>query len=115
LCFGEHILDHQIPPPPDARIHEETNTYAIDDTPLNFVVEDGLILELPHNRIKAFCVQLLKVDDGDAYARHHFELRISYYMVGHKGKRRGRWQFGQFAPMMTLEEYRAIQDRGWLT
>jgi hypothetical protein len=115
----ERILDHQIPPPPDARIHEETNTYAIDDTPLNFVVEDGFILELPHNRIKAFCVQLLKVDDGDAYARHHFELRISYYMVGHKGKRRGRWQFGQFAPMMTPEEYRqihqVIQDRGWLT
>jgi hypothetical protein len=39
-------------------------------------------------------------------------------MVGHKGKRRGTWQFGQFAPMMSAEEYRqihqAIQDRGWL-
>lgn len=113
------IPDCQIPPLPNARIEEETNTYAIDDTPLNFVVEDGFILELPHNRIKAFCVQLLKVDDGDDYARHHCELRIAYYMVAHKGKRRGTWQFGQFAPMMTPEEYRqihqAIQNRGWLT
>jgi len=56
----EQILDHQTPPLPDARIHEETNTYAIDDTPLNFVVEDGFILKLPHNRIKAFCVQLME-------------------------------------------------------
>lgn len=114
----ELILDHQIPPLPDARIHEETNTYAIDDRPLNFVVEDGFILELPHNRIKIFCVQLLKIDDGDGYTRHHFELRISYYMVAHKGKRRGTWQFGQFAPMMTPEEYgqihQSIRDRGWL-
>ena len=114
----ERISDCEIPPLPDARIGEETNTYAIDDTPLNFVVEDGFILESSHNRIKAFCVQLLKIDDGDDYATHHYELRISYYMVGHKGKRRGRWQFGQFAPMMLPEEYRqvhqAIQDRGWL-
>lgn len=114
----DRIPDHQIPRLPDARIKEETNTYAIDDSPLNFVVEDGFILELPHNRIKAFCVHLLKVDDGDDYAQHHWELRIAYYMVAHKGKRRGTWQFGQFAPMMTLEEYRqihqAIQDRGWL-
>jgi len=39
--------------------------------------------------------------------------------VSHKGKRRGTWQFGQFAPMMLPEDYRqihqAIQDRGWLT
>jgi len=38
-------------------------------------------------------------------------------MVGHKGRRRGTWQFGQFAPMMTPAEYQqihqAIQDRGW--
>lgn len=112
----EPILDHQIPPPPHARINEETNTYAIDDTPLDFIVEDGFVIQLPHNRIKAFCVQLLKVNDGDAYARYHFELRISYYMVAHKGKRRGTWQFGQFAPMMTLDEYRqihqAIEGRG---
>ncbi len=115
----ERIPDHLIPLPPDARVEEETNTYAIDDMPLNFVVEDGFILKLPHNRIKAFCVQLLKIDDGHDYARHHFELRIAYYMVAHKGKRRGTWQFGQFAPMMMPSEYRqihqGIQDRGWLT
>ncbi len=106
----EPIPHHHVPPPPDARIKEETNTYAIDDTPLNFIVEDGFILELPNNRIKAFCVQLLKIDDGDNYARHHCELRIAYYMVAHKGKRRGTWQFGQFAPMMTPDEYRQIDQ-----
>lgn len=115
----ERISDHQIPPLPNARIGEETNTYAIDDTPLNFIVEDGFILPTLRNRTKAFCVQRLKIDDGDNYAMHHYELRISYYMVRHKGNRRGTWQFGQFAAMMSPEEYQlihqAIHERGWLT
>lgn len=115
----ERVPVDQIPPLPDARIKKETNTYAIDDTPLNFIVEDGFIHELPHNPIKAYCIQLLKIDDGNNYNNHHYEIRFAYYMVGHKGRRRGKWQFGQFAPMMLLDEYHkiheTIQNRGWMT
>jgi hypothetical protein len=107
-----------IPDIPGPRIGEESSTYAIDDSPLVFRVVDGFMIPLPHNPIKVFCVQLLEVDDGDSYARSHREIRIAYYMVSHKGKRRGTWAFGRFAPMMTPEEYRlidqGIQDRGWL-
>jgi hypothetical protein len=109
----------EIPQLPDARQGEETNTFAINDTPLVFRVVDGFMVPLPHNPIKAFCVQLLEVDDGGNFARSHRELRIAYYMVAHKGRRRGTWAFGQFAPMLTPSEYllihQEIERRGWLT
>jgi hypothetical protein len=113
----EPIPANQIPELPKARVNEETSTY--DDAPLNFIVEDGFVIQSWQSLIKAFCVQLLKIDDGNNYTRHHFELRIAYYMVAHKGNRRGTWQFGQFAPMMTPGEYlkihEGIMERSWLT
>lgn len=114
----------EIPPLPDARLDVVTSTYAIDDTPLNFQVVDGFILRVPDSPIKAYCVQMLKVDDGagDAedgnFAAYHYEIRIAYYMVAHKGRRRGTWQFGQFAPMMSPHDYKRIhqeiENREWL-
>jgi hypothetical protein len=45
-------------------------------------------------------------------------FRIGYYMVAHRPRMKGKWAWGQFAPMMTGEEMAEIFDRlknnGWL-
>jgi hypothetical protein len=58
------------------------------------------------------------MDDGTGFENGHDEFRIAYYMIGHKGRARGRWAFGQFAPIMTPEDLAEIIARmrslGWM-
>ena len=107
-----------IPPLPSPRIGQETNTRRIDGSRLHFVVRDGVCLQAPSNPFKAFILQKIEIDDGEGLENGHIEIRIAYYMVAHKESRRGKWLFGQFAPMMTIDEYgliqREVEGRGWL-
>ena len=107
-----------IPELPLPRIGKETRRKKIDGSPLVFVVKQQEVFHAPSNPLKAYLLQKLRMDDGTGYENGHDEFRIAYYMIGHKGRARGRWAFGQFAPIMTPEDLAEIIARmralGWM-
>jgi hypothetical protein len=101
-----------------SNVGEITRTKKIDGTPLIYRVEDEVVFLAPSNKKKLFRVQRLCLDDGRGLDDGHTEFRICYYMVAHKPRTKGRWAFGQFAPMMTHDELRTlveeVRGKGWL-
>ena len=90
---------------PRSRKGFTTRRKDIDGNPMTYtVVDDCHILSL-HNMRKAFCLQKLSFADGRE------EFRICYYMISGKGRMKGKWAFGQFAPMMSTEELKMICDQ----
>jgi hypothetical protein len=112
------LLDQELPPLPVSRIGKITRRRKIDGTPLVFRVDDQELFVAPSNRRKAYLLQKIRMDDGEGFEKGHWEYRIAYYMIGHKDRVKGRWAFGQFAPIMTPENLAAIvqrlQQKGWL-
>ncbi len=98
--------------PPKSRLGKRSFRKTIDGKPLVYEVVDEEIFLAPSNNHKAFCLHKLRMEDG----REIF--RIAYYMVAEKSRMRGKWAYGQFAPMMTKEEmviiFEIIQAKGWI-
>jgi hypothetical protein len=94
------------------RLGKKTITTKIDGSPLIYEVVDEEVFIAPSNDRKAFCLQRLRFDDGQEV------FRISYYMIAERARMRGKWAFGQFAPMMTQEEMNMIfikvKEKGWI-
>lgn len=101
-----------MPPSLPSRIGKTTTRKKIDGTSLVFTVEVEEVFAAPSNPDKAFCLQKLKFADGEV------GYRFSYYMIAHKPRMKGKWAFGQFAPMMTAEElkvvFEKIKAKGWI-
>ncbi|HEX8675474.1 MAG TPA: hypothetical protein VF710_26505, partial [Longimicrobium sp.] len=100
-------------PPLPSRLGKVTQRKAIDGSPLIYEVEDEEVFVAPSNPGKAFCLQKLRFSDGRS------EFRICYYMIAHKPRMKGKWAFGQFAPMMTPDELEMIvaivRRKGWIS
>jgi hypothetical protein len=115
MAMNECGHDVSLPP---SRIGKVTRRKKIDGSPLVYRVEDDDCFVAPSNHEKAFLLQRLRLDDGDGLDNGHNEFRVSYYMIAHKPRMKGRWAFGQSAPMMIAEEMKLIVDRlrkkGWL-
>jgi hypothetical protein len=115
----EPLPGGEIPRLPVDRIGKVTRRKKIDGSRLIFRVEEQDLFQAPSNPRKAYLLQRLRMDDGRGFEHGHDEFRIAYYMIGHKGRSRNKWAFGQFAPIMTPEDLAAIvqrmRDRGWLT
>jgi hypothetical protein len=107
-----------ITPPLYSRIGQITQRKKIDGSPLVFRVEDEEVFLALSNPKKAFCLQKILIDDGQGFENGHVEYRIFYYMIIHKSRGKGKWGYGQFAPMMTTEELALIvqkmKAKGWL-
>jgi hypothetical protein len=110
--------DGELPPLPRSRIGKVTRTRRIDGSPLEFRVDDDDLFTAPSNAKKAYLLQKVRMDDGEGFDKGHDEYRIAYYMIGHRKRVRGKWAFGQFAPIMTPEDLVAIvkrmKEKGWL-
>ena len=95
-----------------SRINKVTRRKTIDGRPLVYTVIDEEVFVAPSNAGKAFCLQKLRFDDGRE------ELRICYYMIAHRPRMKGKWAYGQSAPMMTVEEMKLIiekeKSKGWI-
>ncbi|HKO19198.1 MAG TPA: hypothetical protein VJU82_09965 [Acidobacteriaceae bacterium] len=100
-------------PPLPSRLGKVTQRKGIDGSPLIYEVEDEEVFVAPSNAGKAFSLQKLRFSDG------RIEFRICYYMIAHKPRMKGKWAFGQFAPMMTPQELEMIMDivcqKGWVS
>lgn len=99
-------------PPLPKRIGKKTKTKKIDGSPLVYTVIGEEIFLAKSNSKKAFCLHKLCHDDGKE------EFRIGYYMIAHKPRMRGKWAWGQYAPIMTKEEmteiFNKLKTKGWI-
>jgi hypothetical protein len=48
---------------------------------------------------KILMLQKVRFEDGAE------ELRLGYYIIGKKGRMKGRWTWGQFAPFVPAEDW----------
>jgi hypothetical protein len=78
---------------------------TIDGHPRSYEIVDEEVFLASSDSGKAFAIHKLKYDDGSV------EFRIGYYMIGRNPKMRGKWAWGQYAPMMTEQEMEEIFDR----
>lgn len=97
---------------PKTRLGKKPFRKTIDGKPMVYEVVDEEIFLAPSDSRKAFCLHKLRFEDG------HVNFRFAYYMIAEKTGRKGKWVFGQYAPMMTKEEmvmiYDKIRAKGWL-
>lgn len=101
------------------RVNEITVTRDIAGMPLVYRVEDEVVVEST-NEGKLFYLQKLRHFDrtAECFESGAVEYRLCYYMIAHKPRMKGKWAFGQFAPMMTPAELQAVfeaaRQKGWL-
>jgi hypothetical protein len=73
---------------------------------------DEIIIPAANFPEKVLCFQkVMFVEDNK------IELRLAYYMVGVRGKTKGRWVWGQYATFILVEDMKRIIDKanekGW--
>jgi hypothetical protein len=83
---------------------------AIDGERLSFVVEDEIVL--PQGTDKLIYFQRFRWEEAG-----NVEYRLTYYMIGFKPGKKGRWVFGQYSLMLPAAELSALlaeaRRRGW--
>ena len=92
-------------PPLPTRLGKTTKLQDIrgHEKSYEVVAEDVFLAQ--SNPDKAFAVHKLKWDDGRE------EFRIGYFMIAHRPRMKGKWAWGQYAPMMTEIEMIEIFQR----
>ena len=100
-------------PSPPSRVGKVTRRQYIDGSPMVYRVLDEIVHIPRSNRGKALYLQLLRFEDDGRE-----EMRFCYYMIGHKPRARGKWLYGQFAPMVRREDFERIiakaKNKGWI-
>jgi hypothetical protein len=80
---------------------------------MTYTVLDEIVHIPKSNPGKALYLQLLSFDDGRE------EMRFCYYMIGERARGKGKWLFGQFAPMIGREDLEALmslaRQKGWIS
>jgi hypothetical protein len=94
------------------RLGKTTKTKGIDGHPVEFTVVGEDIFPALSNPKKAFCLHKLQHANGKV------EIRIGYYMIAHRLRMKGKWAWGQYAPIMSAQEMKMIFERarlkGWI-
>jgi hypothetical protein len=77
------------------------------------LIEDEIRHIPSNNPRKVICLQKMVFPK-----ENRWELRLCYYMIGVKGRTRGKWVFGQFATLFPAKDFRAIftaaKRKGWI-
>lgn len=55
---------------------------------------------------KVVFLQELEFEDGSK------EFRLGYYIIGHRGRFKGKWAWGQFAPFIPAEDLIKLVEKG---
>ena len=99
-------------PPPPCNIGKKGKRITPDGKITHFMIEDEIVRITLNAPYKLLYLQKIK------YENDIIQLRLAYYIIGKKPKMQGRWVFGQFAPLMSFEDFRAIVDearkKSWL-
>ncbi len=98
-----------IPPPPN-NIGKRRTITSITGEKIHLAIEDEIVV--PQGQGKLIYFQKLRFE-----ADRSVEYRLTYYMLGHKPGRKGRWVFGQYSLMIPAKELSVIlkeaRKRGW--
>jgi hypothetical protein len=70
---------------------------------MSFQVTDQVARPQSDKPKKLLCLQRIEFDDGG-----RIELRLAYYIIGKKGKVRGRWVWGQYATFLPAKDFAAL-------
>ncbi len=101
-------------PKPPSRIGRVTRRAYINGKPMVYTVLDEIVHIPPSNPGKAIYLHMLQFEDDGRK-----EMRLCYYMIGHKPRAKGKWLYGQFAPMIRREDFDQIMSqaraKGWIT
>jgi hypothetical protein len=92
-------------PPLPTRKGKKTHLKTIHGHPTSYEVVDEDVFVALSDPDKAFAIHKLKYNDGSE------EFRIGYYMIAQRPRMKGKWAWGQYAPMMTEKEMADIFDR----
>ena len=99
-------------PPLPSRLGKTSTLKNIKNHPMVYEVVDEDVFLAPANPNKAFALHRLKFTDGRE------EFRIGYYMIAERPRVKGKWAWGQYAPMMTKEDmaaiFRRLRVKGWI-
>src|SRR4051794_35263582 len=104
----------QTNPKPPCRVGKVTRAKYIDGSTMVYTVLDEIVHLPRSNPSKALYLQMLQFEDDGRQ-----EMRFCYYMIGQKPRGKGKWLFGQFAPMIRREDLDEImlkaRVKGWIT
>lgn len=97
-------------PPRPSNVGKRRTITSITGRKIHLVVEDEIII--PQGTGKLIYFQKLQFEEDG-----RIEYRFTYYMLGQKPSRRGRWVFGQYSLMIPRRELaillRRARARGW--
>ena len=79
-------------PKPPSRIGKTTRRKDIYGNPMVYCVLDEIVYIPPSNPDKAIYLQKLRFEGDNGIV-----FRLCYYMIGQKGRGKGKWLYGQFA------------------
>lgn len=100
-------------PPLPSRVGRRGKITDHTGTPHPFVIEDEITHAQSDYPEKVLCLQKLRFEDTG-----QVELRLGYYVIGHKGWTAGRWVWGQYSTGMSGADFRALAEKaaekGWL-
>jgi len=73
----------------------------------------GEIRRIQSNRPhKVLCFERIEMEEDG-----RIELRLGYYLIGKKPRSKGKWVWGQFAPLMPPEDFNYLvqkaKKQGW--
>lgn len=101
-------------PTPPSRIGKITRRKYIDGSPMVYTVTDEIVHIPKSNPGKAIYLRMLQFEDDGRQ-----EMRLCYYMIAHKSRTKGKWAYGQFAPMIRREDFEEIiskaKSKGWIS
>jgi hypothetical protein len=87
---------------------------AIDKSIRHFLIEDEIVRKQSNSERKIIVFQKMRFLEEKRY-----EFRFGYYMIGHVGKTKGRWVWGQFCLLIPQEDLMALmkeaKKRKWFS
>ena len=97
-----------------SRVGKVTKRKDILGNPMIYEVIDEIVHIPPSNPGKAIFFQKLQFEPDKK-----IEFRLCYYMIGQKGRSKGKWFYGQFATMIGKEDLEIIlaqaREKGWIS
>ncbi|HET7921678.1 MAG TPA: hypothetical protein VFM15_02880 [Gammaproteobacteria bacterium] len=109
-AMAQSYSDLGLPKWPD-NIGKIRDIKAIDGKPIRFTVLDEILHPETGLPQKLICFQPIRWDSGGT------ALRLGYYMLGWKEKRRGMWVCGQYSTFLDPRDLSAVMEEakscGW--
>lgn len=103
-------MQTEIPQPPPNNIGKKRTFINITGIKVHLTVLDEIVIPQGPGRLIYF--QQFRLEEDK-----RIEYRFTYYMLGHKPSRKGKWVFGQYSLMIPAKELSTIlkeaRKRGW--